>query len=91
MYNNFFPPPIFGKKQVPFNKQHVNQISKQHLDSVKPKSPVPENFSQPDVLFEIFGIKIYFDDFLLICILIFLYQEGIDDEYLFIALIFFHV
>ena len=40
-----------------------------------------------DVIFELFGLKIYFDDLLLICILIFLYQEGIQDDYLFIALI----
>ncbi len=38
-------------------------------------------------LFELFGIKIYLDDLLIICILLFLYQEGIQDEYLFISLI----
>ena len=42
--------------------------------------------SESEVLFEIFGLKIYFDDLLLLCILFFLYQEGIQDEYLFIAL-----
>lgn len=41
---------------------------------------------ETDVIFEILGLKIYFDDLLLICILLFLYQEGIQDEYLFIAL-----
>ena len=40
-----------------------------------------------EFLFEILGIKIFFDDILLICILLFLYQEGINDEFLFIALI----
>lgn len=40
-----------------------------------------------EVLFEIFGLKIYFDDVLLICILLFLYEEGIQDNCLFIALI----
>lgn len=40
-----------------------------------------------DVLFEIFGLKIYFDDVLIISILLFLYSEGIQDEYLFISLI----
>ncbi len=38
-------------------------------------------------LCEIFGLKIFLDDVLIICILIFLYQEGIQDEYLFISLI----
>ena len=40
-----------------------------------------------EVIFEIFGLKVYLDDLLIICILLFLYQEGIQDEYLFICLI----
>ena len=46
-----------------------------------------KNDNNNEVLFEILGLKIYFDDVLIICILLFLYQEGIHDEYLFIALI----
>ena len=38
-------------------------------------------------LFEIFGIKLYFDDVLIVCLLFFLYQEGVKDYYLFISLI----
>ncbi|MFR8103589.1 MAG: hypothetical protein ACLU8F_00645 [Clostridia bacterium] len=37
--------------------------------------------------FEIFGIKLYFDDILLICLIFFLYQEGVEDTGLFISLI----
>lgn len=37
--------------------------------------------------FEIFGIKLYFDDLLLIALLFFLYQEEVKDTYLYIALI----
>lgn len=40
-----------------------------------------------DKIFEIFGIKLHFDDILLICLIFFLYNEGVKDEYLFIALI----
>ena len=70
------------KKQLHFN------IDKKQ----KPIETTPEQMSKnskdnDDVLFEIFGLKIYFDDVLIICILLFLYQEGIQDEYLFIALI----
>lgn len=36
---------------------------------------------------EIFGIKLFFDDILLICLIFFLYSEGIKDQYLFISLI----
>jgi len=36
---------------------------------------------------EIMGIKLYFDDLLIICLLFFLYNEGVKDKYLFISLI----
>ncbi len=38
-------------------------------------------------LFQIFGINLYFDDILLVCLIFFLYQEGVKDESLFMALI----
>lgn len=37
--------------------------------------------------FELLGIKLYFDDILLICLIFFLYTEGVQDEMLFLALI----
>ena len=37
--------------------------------------------------FEIFGLKLYFDDLLIIALLFFLYQEEVKDTYLYIALI----
>lgn len=44
---------------------------------------------EPDdeYFFEIFGLKLYFDDVLLICLLFFLYEEGVKDQELFISLI----
>ena len=38
-------------------------------------------------LFEIMGIKLYFDDILILCLIFFLYQEGTDDAFLMIALV----
>lgn len=38
-------------------------------------------------IFEIFGIKLYFDDILLVCLIFFLYQEGVKDQSLFISLV----
>ncbi len=38
-------------------------------------------------LFDLFGLKIYLDDALIICLLFFLYQEKTKDEGLFIILI----
>lgn len=41
----------------------------------------------PKPVFEAFGIKFFFDDLLLISLLLFLYNEGVKDQYLFFALI----
>lgn len=49
-----------------------------HLSENKPKEPY---------FFEIFGLKLYYDDVLLICLIFFLYQENIQDQYLMIILI----
>lgn len=40
-----------------------------------------------DECFEILGLKLHFDDLLIMCILFFLYQEEVKDSYLYIALI----
>ncbi len=49
-------------------------------------SSVNEKF-EDRAFFEIFGIKLYYDDILLISIIFFLYDEGVEDTELFIALI----
>ncbi len=43
------------------------------------------NLEEP--ILEILGIKLYFDDILIIGLLFFLYNEGVKDEFLFIILI----
>jgi hypothetical protein len=43
--------------------------------------------SNNDNCFEIFGITLHFDDILIICLLFFLYNEGVKDQLLFISLI----
>ena len=35
----------------------------------------------------IFGLRLYFDDILLICLIFFLFNQGVDDIFLFISLI----
>lgn len=49
-----------------------------------PLSPLQSN---NPFLFELFGLKIYLDDALLVCLLFFLYQENVKDESLFLVLI----
>lgn len=46
------------------------------------------NFSgEASPIFNLFGLNIYFDDVLLICVIFFLYNENVDDPSLFFALV----
>lgn len=53
----------------------------------------PLNFKNPffndieEPIFEILGIELYLDDIIILGLLFFLYQEGVQDEMLYIALI----
>lgn len=71
------------------NSNHKN-ISPLQISERKdfPREKTNSNTDDKDApLFEVFGIKLYFDDILLICLIFFLYTEGVEDQYLFIALI----
>ena len=46
-----------------------------------------KNTSNEEFFIELFGLRLYFDDILLICLLFFLYNEGVQDDELFISLI----
>lgn len=70
--------------------QNSNTIS--NLFSFLPSSIGPLNFHPEalndieEPLFEMFGISLYLDDIIIICILIFLYQEDVKDDMLYISL-----
>ena len=66
----------FSTNDAPRQK-NCNSTNKEEPPSIDEDSPV----------FQIFGINLYFDDILLVCLIFFLYQEGVKDESLFIALI----
>lgn len=46
-----------------------------------------EDRDEDESYFELFGIKLYHDDLLLLSLIFFLYKEDIKDQYLFFALI----
>jgi len=49
---------------------------------------VPKSVKPPDpVWLDLFGIKLYFDDILILSLLFFLYKEEVKDEGLFLALV----
>ena len=54
--------------------------------AIPPKPQKPPNSSAP-VWFDLFGIKLYFDDVLILSLLFFLYKEEVKDEGLFLALV----
>jgi hypothetical protein len=67
------------------NKQAYEQLSNKEKKSSKYCSSPFSNIEEP--LFEVLGIKLYLDDIIIICLLFFLYQEGVQDEMLYISLI----
>lgn len=84
--------PVQSSAQNPF--QNSSQRSMQKTVQFSPQEIIchddnnKDNHSKDDkVLFEILGIKLYSDDILLLCLIFFLYNEGVQDQYLFIALI----
>ncbi len=68
-----------------YSKINSNQKEKEAKTDLNCKASTNENTDAP--LFQLFGISLYFDDVLLVCLILFLYQEGVKDEGLFIALI----
>lgn len=70
--------PISHKKNEPCDNQEVTNI-------VIEENTKKEDDNSP--LFEIFGIKLYSDDILILLLLFFLYSEKVDDQWLYITLI----
>lgn len=73
------------QKQGNYNSpsSYFKQKEIQNCDTLK-KEKANE---QKEECFEIFGLKLYFDDLLLIALLFFLYQEEVKDTSLYIALV----
>ncbi len=92
--NQFQSPTSEGEKRNSTSKNRItpngNTIS--NLFSFLPSSIGPLNFHPEalndieEPLFEMFGISLYLDDIIIVCILIFLYQEGVKDDMLYISL-----
>ncbi len=56
-----------------------------HFGPVNFKNPLFCDIEEP--IFEVLGISLYLDDIIIIGLLFFLYQEGVQDEMLYIVLI----
>ena len=100
MYNFPFFPHFYPR---PYNAYpHFNNINNKSMTNrrnpnikdrknyhYEEKKEINEKKSEPEnePVFEILGIKLYSDDILLICLIFFLYNEGVKDEFLFVALV----
>ena len=67
-----------------YNENGVNQNDYNENRTNKKNNSKSNN---DNYFFELFGLKLYFDDVLLICLIFFLYDEGVRDNELFISLI----
>lgn len=67
--------------------QNQNQKQNQNENQNQKKEENRGLFDFDSPLFQILGIDLYFDDILILCLLFFLYQEGVKDQGLFISLI----
>jgi len=91
-----FPPPFFRtppfynpKYSSYYNHYKYSKNSSNNLNSNTNNSKInqPNLTNNYNDYLELFGIKLYFDDILIICLLYFLYSQDVDDPYLFVALL----
>lgn len=98
----YSPSPYTRPTSIKHSNLRKESYCKPSKSSVKEKSSpkkAPASFSflnnflhqedrgDEEELFNLFGIKLYHDDILLIGLIFFLYQEDVKDQYLFFALI----
>ena len=92
-YNPYIPHrkyyyPHTNRKNASSNFKQTNSNSNKILNPPNNNNEKKEeNIQKPNISFELFGIKLEFDDILLIILIFFLYNEGITDQLLFITLI----
>ena len=95
-YPFFSPPfepfrrPYYARKAAPVSstpdiQEETSPIVMEHSNNKKELEE--KRGSSSHEVFELFGITLHFDDILLICLLFFLYSQGVQDEWLFISLI----
>ena len=91
---------IYRKTNIPHsNSSYLDYKKEKKEKNSFPKNPsttsnsnsqskkISESSDEEKPFFNLFGISLYFDDILLICLIFFLYQEGVKDQNLFPALI----
>lgn len=81
-YKNKYDANKIAYVKTPINKEIPNE------DKVEPSNWTENsNSTKNEQFFSILGIKLYFDDLIILALLYFLYSEGVKDDGLFICLI----
>ena len=86
-FNNFCHSYPYPYKSLPCNTTNISKNIPTTNNITNYKDTKNSSKNNENYFFELFGLKLYFDDVLLICLIFFLYQEGVKDEELFISLI----
>ena len=72
---------------LPYNKNIEKKEEKTSIATPdEPRSTSPSSTSNVQPIFEIFGIKLFLDDLIILGILFFLYKEEVKDDMLYIIL-----
>lgn len=88
--NSYYRIPPRNYKSIPANINSTTGHSQKIPEKEDNKTGESSTHSKSDSYreyFDIFGIRLYLDDILILCLLFFLYQEKVDDQLLFIALL----
>lgn len=87
-FYNYYPYKQYNSSQKHTKK---NTVYARNRNDEKKNISLPKNEINNDIkedfVLNVLGLKLYYDDILLICLIFFLYNEGIQDETLFIILI----
>lgn len=84
-YNNgSFKNPNIIKNSDVTNNSEINNNSNNKNNSITTSNEVRNTID--DAIFEIFGIKLYLDDLIIVALIFFLYNQEIKDDILYIIL-----
>lgn len=78
-----------GRQTASYGEKQEKSDYREEINSQSRKidRDIPKLDKSEEPLFEIFGLKLFFDDVLIISLIFFLYNEGVRDNLLFISLI----
>ena len=76
-----------GPKPINNDYNSVKSKSSSYKNNITPPKKEKAKQQESSPLFSFFGINLYYDDVLILCILFFLYNEKVNDPYLFFTLV----